>query len=272
MRIKIIDNCEKEFKTNYVIYLLRNLINSKIYIGQTINLKSRLSHHIKSKERQSITNSIKKYGTENFICEILDYANSFEELNDLEMSYISKYNSTDRLIGYNIRSGGLNSKCSESTKIKLRQLNSGKKVSEETKIKIKNSTTGDKNHFFGKKHTKETREKMSESWKYRSLTTDKTRNRMSESQLGRKHSDETKQKMRLKRLGIRNKQTPVVIIDDKLNIFQEFNNIPDCANFLRLNKRTIYQSVKKLNLVQKRFYILKKETFEGDLEKIKSSF
>ena len=270
--IKIVDNINIKENSKFVIYLIRNLINSKIYIGQTNNLTNRLWKHVNCKNsKQYITNSIKKYGFKNFECEILHFAETFEEMNTLEAFYIEKYESTNREIGYNIRKGGQNSPCAESTKIKLKNINSGKKLTEEIKNKIKNSTSGTLNHFFGKKHTEDTKLKMSEAWEKRKPISEETRNKMSESQTGRKHSNETKEKMRAIRLGKRNKQTSVFLIDINLNLVNQFNNIPECADFLQLNKRTIYSALDRLNLVKKRFYILKKESFDNDLEKIRQN-
>ena len=53
---------------------------------------------------QYITRSIKKYGIENFIFEIIDIANSKIELNDKEIFFINNYNSIKE--GYNVTIGG----------------------------------------------------------------------------------------------------------------------------------------------------------------------
>ena len=49
---------------------------------------------------------------------------------------------------------------SEETREKLAECKRGKPISDATKEKIANSMTGDKNHFYGKKHTEETKEKL----------------------------------------------------------------------------------------------------------------
>ena len=87
-----------EIKTNFIIYLLRNKINNKFYIGQTkTTIKERLRKHIKPSKnnKQIITRAIKKYGEQNFICEILFYAKSFEEMNIKEIEFIFEYNCID---------------------------------------------------------------------------------------------------------------------------------------------------------------------------------
>ena len=82
--IEIIEN-NNDNKTKFIIYLLRNKIDNKVYIGQTIQvLKERLRKHTYI-NTQVITKAINKYGCENFQCEILCYANSMQDLNEKEI-------------------------------------------------------------------------------------------------------------------------------------------------------------------------------------------
>ena len=91
-----------------VIYLYRNQINNKIYIGQTLNLKSRQSRHKNTKCNTYFSRAIQKYGWDAFECIILEEVSASsreevkEKLNNLEIKYIAQYNSTDPTIGYNI--------------------------------------------------------------------------------------------------------------------------------------------------------------------------
>lgn len=68
-------------------------------------------------------------------------------------------------------------KKSEETIEKIKIARANQIVSEETKKKISDSHKGSKNHFYGKHHTKEVREMLSEKHK------------------GKKHLEETKKKM-----------------------------------------------------------------------------
>lgn len=125
-----------------VIYKITNLINNKIYIGQTIEYDERVRHHKQtafrknSKERnRPLYKAIRKYGIENFKFEIIDNANSIEELNKKEIYYIKIYDScVDSGKGYNLDKGGKN----------------GRK-SEETKRKIGEAQVGKLNHAYGKR-------------------------------------------------------------------------------------------------------------------------
>lgn len=58
------------------IYIIKNKINNKVYIGQAIDTKKRfLSHLSRSKnntDNSPIHDAINKYGRENFYYEILE--------------------------------------------------------------------------------------------------------------------------------------------------------------------------------------------------------
>jgi hypothetical protein len=83
------------------IYKITNCLNSKIYIGKdtTSNPKYYGSGVI-------LNNAIKKYGIENFVKEVIDTAETKEDLSKKEKNWIEYYNSTDKSIGYNISKGG----------------------------------------------------------------------------------------------------------------------------------------------------------------------
>lgn len=81
-----------------------------MYIGQTIyTLDKRRNRHILNARNGVDTHfyrAIRKYGEDSFIFEIIDTANSKDELNKLETYYISKYDSIKT--GYNMVDGGNN--------------------------------------------------------------------------------------------------------------------------------------------------------------------
>lgn len=92
-----------------IIYKATNLINNKIYIGQTIkSVKSRSQDHKSDAKRRKypFSRSIAKYGFENFKWEILEQCNSQNELDEKEIEWIDKLNSTNKNIGYNVAIGG----------------------------------------------------------------------------------------------------------------------------------------------------------------------
>lgn len=87
-------------QNNYgVIYLIKCLINNKIYIGQTTQKGDIFDKYFGS--GHNIKLAIKKYGKENFIKEVLCECSNKQELNEMEKFYIKKYNPD-----YNIHEGG----------------------------------------------------------------------------------------------------------------------------------------------------------------------
>lgn len=93
-----------------LVYKIENMLNGKVYIGQTIQtLKRRISEHVSVSKKQSnlyLYNAMKKYGVDNFNYSIIDECDNRDELNELEIYYIKKYNSTNAEFGYNYASGG----------------------------------------------------------------------------------------------------------------------------------------------------------------------
>jgi len=116
-----------------VIYKITNLVNGKIYIGQTIrkNPKSRFYEHLSyskvNKFNMILPKAIAKYGKNNFTFEVLDKAFNQVELNLLEGVYISWFNT---LVpnGYNLHD----------------IINTVKVVSKETKLKTSKSLLNQK--------------------------------------------------------------------------------------------------------------------------------
>lgn len=93
------------------IYLIRNTITNKVYIGQSNDIKRRWSEH-KARAFNLENNcshkplylSMRKYGLDAFQLEILCEC-SIDELDEQEQKYIEEYNSLTPN-GYNILSGG----------------------------------------------------------------------------------------------------------------------------------------------------------------------
>lgn len=95
---------------NGKIYIIKNYINNKVYIGQTIqSIEKRFYQHINphgNNNKQIICKAIKKYGKDNFYIELIkDNIQTYEELNNFEIFYIDYYNSIYPN-GYNMCPGG----------------------------------------------------------------------------------------------------------------------------------------------------------------------
>lgn len=169
---------------------------------------------------------------EEFILEELDAANDRKS-----------YNLKNSAIGGDTRSGKKNSpehikkvsdankgkKLSESTKEKIRQRNLGKKASKKTREKLSKCRIGEKNHFYGKTHTKEARRKISES------------------KIGFYIGDDKMQK-----IWDGNKKLVYCAYLDKT-----FDSIKDCGNALNLSQASISNMI--ANRVKNRYGIIKIE-------------
>lgn len=146
-----------------LIYKATNLINNKVYIGQTTKtLEERMKRHKQDSKKLDtyFYRAIRKYGWENFKWEIIhDNIQTEDELDNLEAYYISLYDSFDnKEKGYNTQSGGKHFK-----------------VTQEEKLKRKLRASGNKNPMYGKpgtwkgKHfTSEHKQKISNALKGKS--------------------------------------------------------------------------------------------------------
>ena len=90
------------------IYIIRNIVNNKCYIGQTNNLKARWIKHknfLKNNKHHNrhLQAAWNKYGAEEFVFEILEEC-PIEELDEKETYYIHKYET--HINGYNLDEGG----------------------------------------------------------------------------------------------------------------------------------------------------------------------
>ena len=131
------------------VYKITNKLTNKDYIGITNQGSgARYRHHwyeSRIGEPSPIHRSMAKYGEESFTLEIIDFADTYDELKEKEKYWIKWYNSTDRSIGYNLTEGGdgtFGRMHSEETKEKIRQKALGRKASEDTKKKMSESRKG----------------------------------------------------------------------------------------------------------------------------------
>jgi len=90
------------------IYKVTNIINQKVYIGQTTKtIKNRWKHHLSQLYDDTYFHrAILKYGVENFIIESIEDNIPDDLLNEKESYYITKYNSYKSQFGYNCTRGG----------------------------------------------------------------------------------------------------------------------------------------------------------------------
>lgn len=158
------------------IYKITNITNGKMYVGQTIDPEKRWWKH--KSEARNVNNrpkkhhlyySMNKYGEENFIFEIIEKCNQ-DMLDDREKHWIHALNTLEPN-GYNIRIGGSN-------------------------------LIGEDNPFYGKHHTDETKQKISDKNKNRIMSEEELEIRrkwlkeLNATRIGTHLSDETKNKIK----------------------------------------------------------------------------
>lgn len=198
----------------YIVYLHTNKVNGMVYIGMTCRtVEERWNSGYQGNPH--FYRAIKKYGRNSFKHEVLAENLTKEEAEQLERFYISKYNSTDPKIGYNIENGGNSiGKHSEETKRKISESQKGRKFTGEHIQNLSKS-------LKGRKITDEQRAKLSERMKGNTYT------------LGYRHSEETKRKMSESRMGKRGK--PVICLSDG----KVFRSVPEAAAFYNLTRHKV---------------------------------
>ena len=113
------------------IYMIKNNINNKVYIGQSKNIYKRFLEYRKNRFNTHLSRAISKYGLENFFVFVLEKNISLDNLNDKEQYWIDYYQSYNVDYGYNMRP------IAESMR--------GYKHSESTKKDISNKMLGNTN-------------------------------------------------------------------------------------------------------------------------------
>ena len=93
---------------NGFIYIIRNTVNSKVYIGQTrVTVEQRWKEHLRHARYgdQVINRAMRKYGVDKFYIETLEICD-VKLLDCREIYYIDLYDATNKSKGYNVSIGG----------------------------------------------------------------------------------------------------------------------------------------------------------------------
>jgi len=209
--------------------------SGRVYIGKTTNIKNRISYYKSNTNNQQkiISSSIKKYGWDNHIFEIIHEA-PVEQLSELEIKCIKENNTFhyDNPKGMNLTLGGeglLGTKQSPETIEKRVQKLMGQKRSEETK-KLMSELKKGKAPACTKNPKTEHFLKVAK-----------------ESKLGRKHSVEEIQLMKQTKLNNLIKKHESILQIDVITkqVIKEWVMLPkDIAKELKMEDTMIYKSLK----------------------------
>lgn len=140
------------------IYIIKNKITGRLYVGSSINFVSRFKEHKNDLRKNKHCNIYLRrvYNKDNNIFEfkIIEYVPDKKFLIKREQFWIDYYDSYNN--GYNICPIAGNTL--------------GFKMSEESRKKLSIANSGKNNGMYGKTHTKEARKKISECSKNREVT------------------------------------------------------------------------------------------------------
>lgn len=128
-----------------VIYMIRNKITGLRYYGQTVNFQRRVNEYKNRKAEKSskyhMMEVINEYGFDNFEFSIVEHCRE-DELDEREMYYIKKHNTTNPLFGYNSQKGEPDKRMYKRTRIKMSESHKGLKEKAITKRKKSNPVVG----------------------------------------------------------------------------------------------------------------------------------
>lgn len=141
-----------------VIYKITNTSNGHFYIGQTVNsVNKRWWYHVRDAKRGkpwAICKAIKKYGADSFTQEVLAKSATRDELDALEIKYISELKPN-----YNMNRGGRGSGSpTQEVRDKISRASKNRIFTDEHKANISKG-------LMGRKVSQETRNKLSVMFK-----------------------------------------------------------------------------------------------------------
>lgn len=110
-----------------VIYNIKNIVNGKLYIGQTWRtLKKRWYEHLTQSTCVKLVNAISKYGKEKFSIELITICHTQETADYWDKFFIEKFDTINN--GYNLKTDGSKGKMSQESRLKMSLSHIGKKI------------------------------------------------------------------------------------------------------------------------------------------------
>lgn len=220
------------------IYIIRCNKSKSVYVGSAKDLNQRCKEHNKrfrnkNHPNRHLQNIFNKFGQDSLSFNLLKYC-EIDKLIQTEQYYIDN---TKNLVNIcKIAGSSLGVRRSKEQREFISQMHKGNK------------------YWLGRKHTPETKAKMSQS-KKGIVPSLESRLKMSKSQTGKKHSEETKTKMsksRRRNLAERNRKIGDANIKHKVeqwdlegNLLKIYNSVFDASRKMGYPRNSIYQAIEK---------------------------
>jgi group I intron endonuclease len=215
------------------IYIIKNVINNKVYIGSAINISKRFSVHKSRLNRNDhhskhLQNAWNKYGSENFTFDILEIIEE-NRLIEMEQIWMNFFVSYDDEFGYNIckvAGSAIGTKRTEESKIKMSKARVGKEP----------WNKGKENIYSEESKNKMRKAKIGKKWMVGKKASIESKNKMRNAKLGKKASMETKIKMSKSRTG--KQKSGRALVNSKGDIF---NSIKEAAKAYNYSTSYLYK-------------------------------
>lgn len=224
------------------VYQIRNLINSKVYIGSAqLRFSIRKTHHFSQLNNNRHYNihlqrSWNKHSEKNFIFEILEICDK-EFCIEREQYYIDtlkpEYNLA-KVAG----ASGAGVKLSEERKKQISKFHKGKKYSKETRLKISKALKGRIGPNLGGTITQEHKNKIGDGNRGKKRTVEE-RLKLSKALTGRKCSEKTKL------IVSKNFSKKLYQYNLEGNFIKEWNSVIECATSINYSVEMIYRKIKE---------------------------
>ena len=123
------------------IYKITNLIDGKVYIGQTVNYNKRKKRHLSSLKNgnhhnEHLQRAFDKYGEKSFKIELIEKCDA-KELDKKEKRYIKEFDACNHDKGYNMMFGGQQFRnFTKEVRLKMSKASKGRKFTSEHKRRI----------------------------------------------------------------------------------------------------------------------------------------
>ena len=220
-----------ENKNKSGIYKWENKISGEYYIGSAVDLSKRMSEYYResyithpSRGKSIICYALVKYGYNNFSLSILEYCNRTEVISR-EQYYLDLLNPSYNILKYAYSSDGYKHTLEAIQKMSLarRLAAPGPGQGESLPRAKKGKFTKEDNSFYGKTHTEEVKELMSQA--------------------------------ALKRIKPNNAK-PVFLKDLNNNIIGDFKSITELSIYLKADKATLAKYRNSNKLFRNLYYIV----------------